>query len=191
MQLWREIMTTKIKLTLKQKQQLLKTKKKHKSVLIRDRAQAVLARGEGLTIANIAKALSRSDDFVKRAIKRFNAGKLEKIEISGNNHKLSNKQRKEIIKMIRHQCPKKLNGFNFKTQFWSTEILKEVIKEKYHIEYKTDKSYYDLFKQAGFTFHKPKPKDFRQDPEKIKSWKGALKKSYKSTRIRLSWQLTR
>lgn len=180
-------MITKIKLDEKQKDELLKIKRKHKSSIIRDRAHAVLLRNEGFTLANTAKALSRSQDFVKRAIKRFNNGKLVKIEFSGNNHKLSKEKRKEIIKVIRQQCPKDLPDFNFKTQFWSTDILREVIKRKYRIEYKTDKSYYDLFKQAGFTFHKPKPKDFRQDPEKIKSWKGALKKSCKSTRIRLSW----
>lgn len=182
-----QTMTTKIKLSSKQKQQLLKTKKKHKSVLVRDRAQAVLARGEGLTIHHIAKALLRSDDFVKRAIIKFKKGKLEVVNLTSNNCKLSNKQRKEIVQMIHDQCPKDLVGFKFKTQFWSTDILKEILKTKYHIEYKTHNSYNNLFKQAGFTFHKPKPKDFRQDPEKIKAWKGALKKSYKTTKIRLSW----
>ncbi|MBU1730492.1 winged helix-turn-helix domain-containing protein [Patescibacteria group bacterium] len=85
------------------------------------------------------------------------------------------------------KAPNELSDFNFKTQFWSTDILKKVIKKKYQIEYKTEKSYYDLFKAAGFSFHKPKIKDFRQDPEKIKSFKGALKKSSSRTKIRLSW----
>lgn len=180
-------MSTKIKLDLTQKQKLLKIKRKHQSSIIQDRAHAVLLRNEGFTLANTAKALSRSDKFVKNSIKQYGLGQLNKLNFNSNNHKLTNELKKEIIKMIRRQCPKALKGFNFKTQFWSTDILKEVIKRKYHIEYKTDKSYYDLFKCAGFTFHKPKPRDVRQDPEKIKGWKGALKKSYKSTKIRLSW----
>jgi len=179
--------TTKKQLTLGQKQYLLNIKRKHKSSIIRDRAQAILARNEGLTIANIAQALSRSQDFIKQAIKRFKNGELDKIKLTGNNYRLSREQRDEIIEVIKTKCPKELADFRFTTQFWSTDILKQVIKKRYRIEYKTDKSYYDFFKQAGFSFHQPKTQDIRQDPEKIKEFKGALKKTYKSTRIRLSW----
>lgn len=180
-------MPAKLHLTTKQKQQLKKNKKKHSSELIRDRAHAVLLRGNGFTITNTAKALLRSEWFVKEAIKKFKKGELDKNNCGSNNRKLSKQQREEIIKMVRTKCPKELSGFESITQFWSTDILKQVIKSKYGVEYKTEKSYYDLFKQAGFSFKKPKTKDFRQDPEKIKEFKGALKKSSTSTRIRLSW----
>lgn len=180
-------MSTKIKLTKKEKQQLSKIKKKSKSELIRDRAHAVLLRDNELTIENIAKALLRSEDFVKRAIKRFDKGELEDLKLIGNNRKLTGKQRENVIEIIKNKTPKDLNDFKFKSQFWTTDILKRIIKKRYKVEYKTDKSYYDFFKQAGFTFHKPKTKDFRNDPEKIKKFKGALKKSSKTTKIRLSW----
>jgi len=180
-------MSTKVKLTPKQKEHLLTVKKTHKSPLIRDRTQAVLARNEELTIANIVKALQRSDKFVINSIRLYQAGKLEQTNLNSNNYKLSKEKREVVIKMIKEQCPKDLEDFNFTTQFWSTDILKSVIKKRYKIEFKNNQSYYDLFKQAGFSFHKPKTKDFRQDPEKIKKFKGALKKSSKSTVIRMSW----
>ena len=180
-------MSTKVKLTSKQEQHLLTVKRTHKSPLIRDRAQAVLARYKELTIANITKALQRSDKFVINAVKLYKAGKLEITELSSNNHKLSEEKRKAVIKMIQKECPKDLKGFKFTTQFWSTDILKTVIKQKYKLEYKNSESYHNLFKQAGFSFHKPKTRDFRQDPEKIKEFKGALKKSSKNTIIRMSW----
>ena len=180
-------MSTKIKLTPKQKEHLLIVKRTHKSPLIRDRAQAVLARNEQLTIANITKALQRSDKFVINAVRLYQSGKLEQTSLDSNNHKLSKEKRKAVIKMIKEQCPKDLKDFKFTTQFWSTDILKTVIKKKYKIEFKNIRSYHDLFKQAGFSFHKPKTKDFRQDPEKIKQFKGSLKKSLKSTVIRMSW----
>ena len=180
-------MSTKINLTNLQKQHLLQLKTNHKSVYVRDRAQAVLARNQGLIISNIAKALSRSDDFVKQAIKKFNKGELEKVEITSNNYKLSEEKRKEIVKMIQDKTPNDLEHFKFKEQFWTVDILRTVIKREYKQEYKDSKSYYDLFKLAGFSFHKPKTKDYRQNPEKIKEFKGALKKSSKTTKIRLSW----
>lgn len=180
-------MSAKIKLAKKEKQQLLRIKKKSESELVRDRAHAVLLRNNGLTIENTAKALLRSEDFVKRAIKRFAENELEDLKLAGNNRKLSKQQREEIIGIIKTKTPQDLKDFKFKEQFWSTDILKSIINKRYETEYKTEKSYYDFFKQAGFTFHKPKAKDFRQDPEKIKKFKGALKKSSTTTKIRLSW----
>jgi len=180
-------MSTKIKLTPKQKEHLLTVKRTHKSPLIRDRAQAVLARNEELTIANIAKAMQRSDKFVINAIRLHQSGKLEQTNLDSNNHKLSREKRKAVIKMIQAKCPQDLKDFKFTTQFWSSDILKVVIKKKYKVEFKNNRSYHDLFKQAGFSFHRPKTRDFRQDPEKIKKFKGALKKSSKNTVIRMSW----
>ena len=174
-------------LTNKEKQQLLKIKQKGETETIRDRAHAILLRSKGFTIENTAKALLRSDKFVKSALRLFKDEKLTTMNFKGNNHKLSTKQREEIIKTIKEKAPNELKDFKFKQQFWSTDILKIIIKRKYKIEYKTEKSYYDLFKQSGFSFHKPKTKDFRQDPEKMKEFKGALKKSSSATRIRLSW----
>lgn len=180
-------MSTKVKLTPKQKDHLLTVKRTHKSSLIRDRAHAVLLRNNGFTIEHTAQAVLRSNDFVKQSIKRHQQGNLEETNLDSNNHKLSKEKRKDCLEMIKQECPKDLKGFKFTTQFWSTDILRQVIKKKYKVEYKDDKSYHNLFKEAGFSFHKPKTKDFRQDPEKIKKFKGALKKSSNSTVIRMSW----
>lgn len=178
---------TGIHLKEKQKQGLVQLKRRIQSNLIRDRIHAVLLRNEGRTIQDTARALLRSEEFVKQAIRRYKQGKLEEIKTSSNHYKMNKEQRQEVLEMIRQESPKELEGFGYQTQFWSSGILKEVIKKRYSIEYKTQKSYYDLFKQAGFSFHKPKTKDFRQDPEKVKAFKGTLKKNYASTKIRLSW----
>lgn len=180
-------MPTKINLTTEQKEQLIKIKRHHQSAIVSDRAHAVLLRSKGFTLNETAKILFRSDQFVKDAVKRHKQGELTKLNFDGHNRKLTKQQADEIIQIIRTQSPKELQNFKFSTQFWSTDILRHVIKKNYGIEYKTDNSYYDLFKQAGFSFKKPKTKDFRQDPEKVKEWKGALKKSWQSTKIRLSW----
>lgn len=177
-------MQTKIKLTKEQQQELLKLKKTHKSDLIRDRAQAVLIRSEGFTLAETAKALHRSQTFVKDAVIRFKDEKLETTQYTSHHSKLSDDDRKAVIKMIQKKNPK---DFGYSTQFWTMEIFKAIVKKQYGVSYKGHKSYQDLFKAAGFSFHKPKSVDFRQDPEKMKKFKGALKKSYQTTRLRFSW----
>lgn len=177
----------KIKLNKIEKQKLLKIKQKSQLETVRDRAHAVLLRHQGFTIKQAAKALLRSDKFVKHAAKLHRQGKLAETHFQGNHRtKLAELQRDEIIGIIKDNCPNELADFKFKEQFWTTNALKTVIRRKYGAEYKTEKSYYDLFKAAGFSFHKPKIKDFRQDPAKMKQFKGALKKSSETTRIRLS-----
>lgn len=177
-------MQTKIKLTDKQTKQLLKIKKIHNSDLIRDRAQAVLIRNAGFTLAQTAKALHRSQTFVKDAVKRFRDGQLEGTAYTSHHSKLSDDNRKSVIKMVQKKTPK---DYGYNTQFWTMAIFKELLKKQYRLTYKDEKSYRNLFQVAGFSFHKPKPVDFRQNPEKIKKFKGALKKSYTTTRLRFSW----
>lgn len=178
----------KMKLNKIEKQKLLKIKQKNQLETIRDRAHTVLLRHQGFTIKQTAKALLRSDKFVKHATKLYRQGKLTETHFQGNHRtKLAKQQRDEIVGIIKDKCPNELKDFKFKKQFWTTNTLKAVIKRKYGVEYKTEKSYYDLFKAAGFSFHKPKTRDFRQDPAKMKEFKGALKKSSTTTKIRLSW----
>lgn len=180
-------MPAKIQLNNQQIQELKNIKRTDKSEIIRDRAHAVLLRNQGYTLENTAKALMRSKEFINQAVHKFKKGELQEIKLTSNNRKLTTQQREETIKIIQKKAPNGLKDFKFKEQFWSTDILKAIIKKKYKIEYKTDKSYYDLFKQAGFTFHKPQTRDFRQDPEKMKEFKGALKKSSTTTKIHMSW----
>lgn len=180
-------MSTKIQLTNQQRQELKNLKRIDKSEIIRDRAHAVLLRSQGYTIKNTAQVLMRSTEFINQAVKKFQRGELQKVKLTSNNHKLTAQQRTEIIKTIQEKAPNELKDFKFREQFWTTSILKTILKKRYKVEYQTEKSYYDLFKAAGFSFHKPKTKDFRQDPEKMEKFKGALKKSSTTTRIRLSW----
>lgn len=180
-------MLTKIKLTKKQEKKLADIKRSSHSEIIRDRAHAVLLRNKRKTIEDIAEALLRSKDFVVQSIQKFKNGKLDNLALTGHNYKLSSKKRKNITDLIKNKAPNELRGFNFKDQFWTADILRTVIKRKYGVVYKTQKSYYGLFEIAGFSFHKPKVKDFRQDPAKAKEFKGALKKSFETTKIRLSW----
>ena len=115
-----------IKLTKKQEKNLVKIKRDSVIEIIRDRAHAVLLRNKGKTIKNIAENLLRSNDFVVQAIKRFKNGELENIMLTGHNYKLSPRKRKNIIKLIKNKAPNELDGFHFKDQFWTTDILKVI-----------------------------------------------------------------
>lgn len=85
---------------------------------------------------------------------------------------LTKNQRDEIIKILTHQKPM---DFGFESDFWTTSILAQLIKEQYGVQYKTKKHLYLIFKQAKFTFHKPGAKYEKRDEQKIKAWEQQIK----------------
>lgn len=181
-------MTKQIKFILnqEQKQELLKVKKQSQSSIIRDRAHAVLLRSQGKKIHEIANILFRSQTFVKESIKSYQQEgiiKLQKHNKGGNSKKLSQEQ-KDNLKQLLEKEP--LN-YGFNQSFWSIDLLKIFVKKQFGLIYQSNQSYYDLFRYCGFSFKKPQTKDARQDPVKVEQFKDALKKTYKSTKIRLSW----
>lgn len=173
-----------LKLSRSQKDKLLCVRRTGPSALIRERAQAILTRYEGFTIDQTARALQKSETFIKDSIRRFRNGTLQTTDYTSHNHKLPPDSRLAIVNTIKTKTPREVG---FKTPFWTLKIVKVWIKKAYKMEYKDAKSYRQLFQEAGFTFHKPKPVDYRQDRGKIKAFKGALKKSSVSSRLRFSW----
>lgn len=179
-------MKTEIKLTDHQQEELLKVKKQNQSSTIRDRAHAVLLRAKGKKIKEIAEILFKGETFVKEAIKTYQEkGILGILDYGkgGNNKKLTKEQKEKLRKLLEKE-PKE---YGFNQSFWSIDLLKVFVQRQFNVTYQSDQSYCDLFRYCGFSFQKPQKKDIRQDPVKIEQFKDALKKTYKTTKIRLSW----
>lgn len=65
---------------------------------------------------------------------------------------LSKKNRDEIIEVIKTKKPE---DFGYHSDFWTTAIVGDWIKNKYKIKYKSKTSVYLIFKKAQFSYHKP------------------------------------
>ena len=80
---------------------------------------------------------------------------------------LTRGQRVEIMRILKTLTPR---DFGINEDFWSTSILGKLIKEQYNVEYKSKTSYYLLFKQAKFSFHKPAGRYKKHDQKAIDKW---------------------
>lgn len=179
-------MKTSIILKDKERQELLRVKKQSKSSIVRDRAHAVLLRAKGKRVKDIADVVFRGNTFVKESIKRYVEGGIEKIkehQKGGNSRKLTEGQKEELKKLLEKE-PKE---YGFRQNFWSIELLEEFVESRYKIRFKSKQSYYELFKYCGYSFKRAGKKDIRQDPIKVEEFKNGVKKTYESTKIRLSW----
>jgi transposase len=85
---------------------------------------------------------------------------------------LTRKQREEIVSFLVKTCPQ---DHGYASEYWTTGILGDFIKEKYHVIYKTKKPFYLLFEEAKFSFHKPGQVYEKRDEIKVKSWKYTTK----------------
>lgn len=81
---------------------------------------------------------------------------------------LTKKQLGEIAKTIKEHNPKE---FGYNSDFWTTGILGDFIERQYKIKYRSKTSYYIIFKQAKFTFHKPGRVYEKHNDQEIAEWK--------------------
>lgn len=91
---------------------------------------------------------------------------------------LTKKQLRDIVKTVKTKKPKDV-GFHESFSYWTTGVLGKYIQNTYDVFYKSKTSYYLLFKQAQFTYHKPGRVYQRHDQAKVDQWKAENKPKIK------------
>lgn len=81
---------------------------------------------------------------------------------------LTKEQREEVLVILEKTTPKD-HGYSHPQ--WTTSLLAAVIERKYQVKYRSKTSYYLVFKQAQFSYHKPVKVYQRRDEQKIQEWK--------------------
>lgn len=87
---------------------------------------------------------------------------------------LTKKQRQAIIKIIKGKRPKDLDAHYAKYETWSTGVLGDWIAKEYHVNYKSKTSYYLIFRQAQFTYHKPGTVYELHDEATVTAWRAEM-----------------
>lgn len=85
---------------------------------------------------------------------------------------LTGKQRQEINAILSNERSK---AYGYKSEHWTTTILADLIEARYTVKYKSKTSYYLLFKENKFSFHKPGKVYEKHDPEKTAKWREEIK----------------
>ncbi len=139
------------------------------------RTQAILL----LNVKTPYKMIAELTGFKERAVLVFRQCYL-KNGLKGIEHKrkgkpkalLSRVQQEEIIHILTKTTPQE---HGYESEFWSTSILGHLIKEKYKVIYKSKKSFYLLFEEAQYSFHKPGQVYEKRDEVRVSVWKKEIK----------------
>ncbi len=139
------------------------------------RATAILLVNQGYDPAQVS-GYSRRQVFDIRA--RYIAQGLLAIEDKRKNNfqeLLTKKQRQEIIETLKNKAPKELDPYYANYDYWTTGVLGDWIKKAYKVAYKSKTSYYLVFRQAKFTYHKPGRVYEKHDDEAVREWRKEMK----------------
>jgi len=89
---------------------------------------------------------------------------------------LTAKQRQEVNAILSNETPK---AYGYKSMNWTIAILADLIEARYDVKYKSKTSYYLLFKENKFSFHKPGKVYEKNDQERTEKWREEIKPKLK------------
>lgn len=142
---------------------LLQWRKDGSSLLVRDKAHAVLLNGQGLSAHRISALLFRTEKTVRSWLAVFRRSRLSSIfpRYSGNANagKLTLAQREQIQRVL-SQPP---SDSGIPKEFWQVKDLKKYIRAEFGIVYESDRSYHFLFKLSRFSWKLPDRFDVKRD----------------------------
>ena len=143
------------------------------------RALAILMLNENIEIKLLERLTGYSRQHAYKLEKKYLKKGLQGIEVPKKDPKklLTKNQIKFVVKMLYESTPQ---DYGYKTEFWDTAILGNIIYEQYGVKYKSRKPIYLLFKEAKFTFHKPGSKYQPRDQKRVDEWCKDTKKELKT-----------
>ena len=140
--------------------------RKSQKMLIRERAQAVLASHQGFSPYQTSQLLLRSEKTVREWVKGFQRKRISSIfpRYKGDNAgKLTRDQKRQLNKVL-SQPP---SDYGIPASFWDVSTLRRYIKAEFGVEYESDESYRLIFKLHNYSFHLPGTFDRHRNDEVI------------------------
>lgn len=149
--------------------ELLRWRKNGGSLLLRDKAHAVLLNAQGYSAHKISQLLFRTEKTIRGWLFSFARYRLSSVfdKYAGNTNagKLTPAQKQEIAGVLA-QPP---SDYGIPKQFWQVKDLKKWIKAEFGVVYESDRSYHFLFKLGRFSWKLPDKFDAKRDDQAVKA----------------------
>ncbi|HUD45161.1 MAG TPA: winged helix-turn-helix domain-containing protein [Patescibacteria group bacterium] len=159
---------------------------KTKAEVERGRALLTLAKGKKRSeVAEIFEIHRDTLDRWQTAFMRSGITGIANKGYPGNHYKLTKEQKEQIKTLVSTKNPYEL-GLSDK-RFWTTKLLKQLIKQEFGLVYESDATYRKLFYAFGFSSHKPGKHNRNQRPQEVERFRVAVKKRSDNTRGWAVW----
>lgn len=167
------------------KEELDSAFKRSKQYKERNRIQTVNLLSKGYSYKQVSEITGLKPATITILVYKYNKEGIEGLKLKPhprNNSRLSTKQKDKIRQVLEDFDSPSRAGLKVleEEDYWSTTTLKQLVKQKYHREYKTEESYRKLLKYCGYSYQKVEFEDERKSDEEgvvfKKRFKGKLKK---------------
>lgn len=147
-----------------------------KFIAVQDGSAKELARAQGVLMYEKKLDFELINEMVglkKSVILKWRARLIHRGVIAFLNQKKKEKTSltktdiEQIVNMLKDKNP---TDYGYKTAFWTTSILAELIKDRYNVICKAKKRLYLLFKRAKFTYHKPGKQYRNHNQDQTDQW---------------------
>jgi transposase len=132
-------------------------------VLVRFKAQAILAASKGMSSLDIGDVLDRTERTVTYWLKDWGKRRLASVftghQANDNAAKLTQEQKSEVQQAL--QSPP--SDFGLPKEFWDVPQLKQYIEASFDTVYENDRSYHFLLKFSNLSFKYPDTFDRRRN----------------------------
>lgn len=158
-------------------------------LLVRLKAQAVMASDQGLEPKSIALNVGKSSRTVSRWLHDWAQQRMASIfsghQSNGNAAKLTADQQAQI-KEILSQPP---SAYGIPKEFWDVPTLKEYISAQFNVMYESPVSYYFLLRFSGLSFKYPATFDRKRDEALIVETMKTIKEDVSILLRRDDWEV--
>lgn len=141
--------------------------KKSPLLLIRLKCLAILSRGKGMKVKDIADIAGKHEKTVSQWLSEWNDRRMASIFTGHWNNQNASKLTKEQKKEIKEALAKPPSEYDIPKEFWDVPALKEYIQTKFDVIYESVQSYHFLLSFGNLSFKYPDTFDYRRDEAKI------------------------
>ncbi len=152
------------------------------------RVQAVYLKRQGYPLKEIERITGKSFRAIQTWITAYNQAGIDGLRTQERqrptNFVLTKEQKDKIKQLVADNKPQdlKLSG-----DFWSVPTIRQLIKNKHKVEYKTERSYQNLLRYCGFSYQKAEYIDKRKDDKSSEHFRERFRKRLKRGVITMSW----
>jgi transposase len=157
----------KTKITDQERNILISFNRDSPILLVRLKAQAVMASDQGLSGKSIATNTGKSLRAVERWLRNWNERRTASIFSGHSNNNNAGKLTKEQQTQVKAVLSQPPSEYGIPKEMWDVPILKQYISAQFDVVYESDESYYFLLRFSGLSFKYPDTFDRKRDEQFI------------------------
>ena len=179
----------KIKISHDERRALVAHNKTSPILLVRLKAQAVMAADQSLSPASISLNTDKAVRTVNRWLKDWDKKRLASIFSGHQDNTNASKLTKDQLNQIKQTLSSPPSEAGIPKEFWDVPTLKDYVSATFGVVYESSESYYFMLRFSGLSFKYPDTFDLKRNEELITERMRSIRAEIKPLKHRDDWEV--